>query len=201
MIRIARPAFALAALLASAALAQEAVATRRATDMREAAGDSSRSVAALPAQAALTRTGERRGPWVQVRTAQGVTGWVHLFDLGPVTASITSTGSAAGTAAGDAAHAVGGALRGITALLGGSRPVHAGTTAGIRGLDAQDLARAQPNVYERAQMEKLRLGDAEAHAFAEAAGLHPVSVPDLPAPPPPAAAATPAAAGGPPESP
>jgi hypothetical protein len=192
MIRIAWPAFAFAALLASAALAQEAAITRRATEVREAPGDSSRSLAALPPQAGLTRTGERRGPWVQVRTADGVTGWVHLFDLGPATA--TTTGS-------DAANVVGGALRGITGLLGGSRPAHAGTTAGIRGLDAQDLARAQPNVYERAQMDKLRQGEAEARTFAEAAGLHPVAVADLPAPAAPAAAATPPAALGQPESP
>jgi hypothetical protein len=170
MIRIVLGLLASAALLAGPALAQEAAATRRATEVREAPGDNARSLAALPAQAVVTRTGERRGPWVQVRTANGVSGWLHLFDLGPAGAT-ESSGSA-----------LGGALRGVTGLLGGGRPSQAGTTAGIRGLGAEDLARAQPNPYEVAQMEKLRLGESEARSFAESAGLHPVAVAPLPGP-------------------
>ena len=51
-----------------------------------------RSLAALPAQTAVTRTEQRQGPWVQVRTAAGDTGWVHLFDLGPATTTAASSG-------------------------------------------------------------------------------------------------------------
>ena len=173
MIRIAPVAFAFAVVLASAALADEAAATRRATEVRDAPAESGGSIASLPPQAGVTRTGERRGPWVQVRTASGVTGWVHLFDLGPTTATATQGVSA-----------IGDALRGVTSLLVGGRPAQAGTTAGIRGLEAQDLARSQPNPYEVTQMEKLRQGDGEARNFAQAAGLHAVAVAPLPAPVP-----------------
>ena len=66
----------------------------------------------LPAQAAVTRTGERQGPWVRVRTEAGATGWVHLFDVGPASAA-TAGGSAAG-----------GALRGVTGLFGRRPSTH-----------------------------------------------------------------------------
>src|SRR5881398_118003 len=102
MIRTVLRAAALLLLLAGSAWAQEAAVTRRATELRETPGDSGRSLAALPAQAAVTRTEQREGPWVQVRTAAGATGWVHLFDLGPAsTSAAASTGS----------NVVGGALR------------------------------------------------------------------------------------------
>ncbi|MDB5955828.1 SH3 domain-containing protein [Ramlibacter sp.] len=177
MIRIAPVAFAFVVVLASAALADEAAATRRATQVRDAPAESGGSIASLPPQAGVTRTGERRGPWVQVRTASGVTGWVHLFDLGPAAATGTATATQGASAIGDA-------LRGVTSLLVGGRPAQAGTTAGIRGLEAQDLARSQPNPYEVTQMEKLRQGDGEARNFAVAAGLHAVAVAPLPAPVP-----------------
>src|SRR4051812_20645036 len=111
MIRTAlRAAAAVALLLAGTAGAQEAAVTRRATELRDAPGDSGRSLAALPAQAPVTRTTVRQGPWVQVRTPAGATGWVHLFDLGPATT----------TAAGDSGNGVvGGALRGVGSLFGG----------------------------------------------------------------------------------
>ncbi|MDB5897488.1 MAG: hypothetical protein JWP41_1090 [Ramlibacter sp.] len=80
-------AFALAAVLLPGAWAQEAAVVRRATELREAPGDQALSLAPLPAQTAVTRTNERQGPWVQVRTAAGATGWVHLFDVGPATAA------------------------------------------------------------------------------------------------------------------
>ena len=176
MIRIGPAAFALlAAVLAGPALAQEGAATRHATEVRDAPGETGRSIVSLPQQASVMRTGERRGPWVQVRTAAGVTGWVHLFDLGPATATATAT---------DGVRAISAALRGVTDLLGGARAPQAGTTSGIRGLGVADLARAQPNPYEVAQMEKLRQGEAQARSFADAAGLHSVAVAPLPAPAP-----------------
>src|SRR5687768_16635734 len=135
---------ALAAGLAPAAFAQEAAVTRRATELRDAPGDKGKSIAALPAQAAVTRTSERQGPWVQVRTDAGATGWVHLFDIGPA-----GTAKEGGSTAGNA-------LRGVTGLFGGSRQTQTGSTAGIRGLDAQDLANAQPNPGAVTQMEALR---------------------------------------------
>jgi hypothetical protein len=174
MIRIALVpalrAFALAALLLPGAGAQEAAVIRRATELRESPGDQGRSLAPLPAQTAVTRTNERQGPWVQVRTAAGATGWVHLFDVGPAGAAPASGGSA------------GGALRGVTGLFSAPRTNTTGTTAGIRGLDAADLAQAQPNLGAVTQMEGLRQTESEARSFASRSALRPAVVAPLPAP-------------------
>lgn len=177
MIRTALRSAALVALLLSSAWAQEAAVTRRATELRETPSDAGRSLAALPAQSPVTRTEQRQGPWVQVRTPQGATGWVHLFDLGPANA-------AAGTAtAGDSV--VGGALRGVSNLFGGgsgSRPAQTSTTAGIRGLGAEDLAQAQPDTGAVKQMEAQRPSDADVRSFADRAAWRPAAVEPLPAP-------------------
>jgi len=161
MIRTALRGVALAFLLLASAWAQEAAVTRRATDLRDTPSDSGRSLAALPAQAPLTRTDQRQGPWVQVRTAEGATGWVHLFDLGPATT--TASGSSGGV--------VGGALRGVGSLFGGgaAKPATTSTTAGIRGLGAEDLAQAQPDPAAVKQMDGLRTSDADVRSFAERA--------------------------------
>jgi hypothetical protein len=161
------------ALASPLALAQgEAAVTRRATELREAPASSGRSLAALPAQSPLTRLGERQGPWVQVRTEAGATGWLHLFDVGPAT-------SAAGNMAS-------GALRGITSLFAKGGPSSAVTvptsTIGVRGLGAEDLARAQPDPAAVGHMESLRQNENQARAFARAAALRPVAVDALPAP-------------------
>lgn len=175
MIRTALRAAALGLLLASTAWAQEAAVTRRATELRETPADGSRSLAALPAQAGVTRTDERSGPWVRVRTADGATGWVHLFDLGPATGAAPSGGGGFMT----------GALRGVSSLFGGSgasRTSQTATTAGIRGLGAEDLAQAQPDLAAVQRMESLRVSDADARAFAGRAAWQAAPVDPLPAP-------------------
>jgi len=163
-----------ATLLASwavVALAQgEAAVMKRATELREAPGDSSRSLGPLAADAPITRLGERQGPWIQVRSSAGATGWVHMFDVGaPATSGNAATG----------------VLRGVTNLFnkGNNRPVTTATsTIGIRGLGAEDLAQAQPNVNAVAQMEALRQTEAQARAFATESSLAPTQVEPLPAP-------------------
>jgi hypothetical protein len=156
-------------LLLPGAWAQEAAVVRRATELREAPGDQARSLAPLPAQTAVTRSNERQGPWVQVRTAAGATGWVHLFDVGPATAA--ASGSSGGA---------GGALRGVTGLFSSPRANQTGTTAGIRGLDAADLAQAQPNLGAVTQMEGLRQNETEARSFADRSALRSAQVTALP---------------------
>lgn len=183
MIRIAMRCAALVLLLLSASAgAQEAAVTRRATELRESASDQARSLAALPAQSPVTRTNERQGPWVQVRTAAGATGWVHLFDLGPA-----GSGSASADGGGNV---VSGALRSVGSLFGGSKPASTSTTAGIRGLGAEDLAQAQPDAAAVKQMEAQRPSDADVRSFADRAAWKPANVAALPAP-----AALPRAAG------
>lgn len=150
---------------------EEAAVVKRGSELRETPGDAGRVLAALPADTAVTRTGERQGAWVRVRTGAGATGWVHLFDVGP------ATGSGSG--------AVAGAFRSVTSLF--SKPTAQRTTAststiGIRGLGAEDLAQAEPDMQAVARMEALRQGDNDARQFARRAQLTPVSVEPLPEP-------------------
>ena len=162
----------------------EAATIVRPAQLRDAPGETGRSVAALAAQEPVTRLGERQGGWIRVQTGSGASGWVHLFDLGPGGSNAASASSNSSTPAGS--NAVTGSLRGLTNLLrGGSSPPPrtATSTIGIRGLEAEDLARAQPNLNAVGQMERLREGESGARQFAAEAALVSAAVPALPAPP------------------
>ena len=163
-------------LLWGNAQAQEAT-IKRATELRQAPGDQSASLGALAADGSVSRTGERKGSWVKVRTPQGSAGWVHMFDLGaqPATASSNSTASG---------------LRSVGGLFGGGSTTTATATVGIRGLSAEDLANAQPNPAAVSQAEKMRLSADQARQFASSAPLKPRSVEPLPEPPRPASGTT-----------
>ncbi|WP_141211403.1 SH3 domain-containing protein [Rhodoferax sp. TH121] len=181
---------ALALMGGAGAWAQEALVTKRQTTLREGPADSTAALATLPAQTTLTRQPIRQGPWVQVKTAAGASGWIHLFDVGTATEQ------------GNVASAATGALRGLSNLFNrGSapNPNTSGTTAtvGIRGLGAEDIANAQPNLAALAQAEGLRQDAAQAKRFAADASLSARLVDPLPIPAPP----TPATASGPGYSP
>lgn len=159
--------------------AQDAAVLKRATDLREAPSDTAPSVAPLPAQASVTRTPERKGAWVKVRTPQGASGWVHMFDLNP----------AAGSAAGGGGNVATSGARGLGSLFGGGAgsTTTATSTAGIRGLGAEDIANAQPNPAAVGRAEGLRAGPEDARRFAGGAALRSRDVPALAEPPRPAA--------------
>lgn len=160
-------------LLWGSAQAQEAT-IKRATALRAAPGDQSASLGDLAAESAVSRTGERQGSWVKVRTAQGANGWVHMFDLGAQPAAASSGNSAQG------------GLRSLGGLFGGGSTTTATATVGIRGLGAEDIANAQPNPGAVHEAEKMRLSADQARQFAGASGLHQRSVGALPEPPRPA---------------
>lgn len=165
----------------------DAVTVKRETQLRESPMASAPSLAPLAVQTALTRLATRRGPWIEVRTAQGQTGWVHLFDVGTV--PVAQGGNFAT-----------GALRGLTSLFGGGNalaPQHRTATAtiGIRGLGAEEIANAQPNTSAVTLMEALRLDATQARQFAATAALVAQPIEPLPAPPPPADPSTPGAVG------
>jgi hypothetical protein len=170
-----------AGLFAGGAAGQqgEAAMLKRSTDLRDAPGDSGRSLAALPAQEPLTRLGERQGGWIRVRTAAGVAGWVHMFDVGPA-----GFGGGAVSSPEAGGNPLSSGLRGLSNMLGGGSPPPrvATSTIGIRGLEAEDLARATPNLNAVGQMERLRQGEGEARQFAADAALVAATVPALPAP-------------------
>ena len=161
---------------------------KRAADLREAPNDSARSVASLALQSQVTRLGARQGPWIEVRTAQGASGWVHMFDAGvPPSAQ--------------GGNAASGALRGLTSLFGRGSAASTVTTptatVGIRGLGAEDIANAQPNLDALARAEAMRQDAAQARLFGSTATLSAQVVQPLPVPPPPTRAAAPSGTGRP----
>jgi hypothetical protein len=175
--------FLMAASLVFSAAAQaqpqgEAVLIKREAQLRDAPGDSARSLAPLPVQTSVTRLGDRQGAWIKVRTADGTSGWVHMFD-------VTSASAPSGGAAG-------GALRSLSSFFNkGSAQAPSSSvstsTVGIRGLGAEDLANAQPNMAAVAQADANRVNAAQARQFAGGASLSSRQVEPLPVPAAPAA--------------
>lgn len=159
--------------------AADTLIVKRATQLRETPSEAASGLAALAPQTAVTRLQARRGPWIEVRSAQGVNGWVHMFDVG--TMPVAQGGNFAT-----------GALRGLTSLLGGGNslaPTRTATaTIGIRGLGAEDITNAQPNLTAVAMVETLRLDAMQARQFATAAALTPQAIDPLPVPPRPQSA-------------
>jgi hypothetical protein len=154
----------------------DTVLVKRGIELREVPGDNARSLGHLAAQTPLSRLPERQGAWVQVRTAQGVTGWIHMFDIGASGGAKPS--GTAGTAGG---------LGNLTSMFGRSNAPSHGTnlatsTVGIRGLGAEDIARAQPNLAAVGQVDAMRVDAAQAREFAASGGLNAYAVPPLPAP-------------------
>ena len=155
----------------------EAALIKREAQLREAPAESARSLAPLPVQTPVTRLGERQGAWIKVRMADGASGWVHMFDI---TAANSQAG--AGTSA----------LRSLSSFFNkGSAQAPGGSvatsTVGIRGLGAEDLANAVPNLAAVAQADANRANAAQARQFAGGASLNSRQVEPLPTPSPPAA--------------
>jgi len=177
-------------VISQIALAQSntvTVTVKREAQLREAPADAAAVLASLPVQTQLTRLATRRGPWIEVRTAEGRTGWVHLFDVG--TMPVAQGGNFAT-----------GALRGLTGLFGGGHSLAPATrtataTIGIRGLGAEEITNAQPNPTAVMLMETLHMDAAQAQQFGTLAGLAVQAVQPLPVPPTPTSAAAPGAAG------
>ncbi len=170
------------ALCTTCAVAQtgsETLLVKRSAELRTVPGDTSRSLAALAPNMPLTRLPARQGAWIQVRTVSGTTGWVHMFDVGTAAASAPSANVATG------------ALRGISNFFNrGSAQANTTTataTVGIRGLGAEDIANAQPNLAALAQLDNMRLDAQQARRFAAGAQLQARAVDPLPAPSAPAA--------------
>jgi hypothetical protein len=181
MLRLSATACVLAALLTGVAHADnEPLLIKRAVELRQAAGENSASLMALPAQSQVTRLGLHQGPWLQVKAANGSVGWVHMFDVG------SSAAIAATTAPSTSSNAATGALRSLSNFFGGSssqpKTAAATSTIGIRGLGAEDISSAQPDVAALVQAEGLRLDATQARLFAQDAQLSARAVDALPEP-------------------
>jgi uncharacterized protein YgiM (DUF1202 family) len=156
----------------SASATAEILVTKRVAVLREAPGDAARGLQSLVGQTVVTKLNERSGPWVQVRY-EGTVGWLHLFDVASANhASTSASTSSVGSTVGSAAT---GFLRGVTGLFNrgsaGQGTTVATATVGIRGLGAEDLASAQPNVAAVDQMDAQRTEAATAQNFGTALGL------------------------------
>ena len=154
--------------------AADTLIVKRATQLRESPAETAPGLAALAPQTAVTRLQARRGPWIEVRSVQGVNGWVHMFDVG--TTPVAQGGNFAT-----------GTLRGLTGLFGGGSSLAPTRTAtiGIRGLGAEDITNAQPNLMAVTLVEALRLDATQARQFATVAALTPQAIDPLPVPPRP----------------
>lgn len=125
----------------------------RATDLKKAPATDAETVATLPENAAVDAL-ERKGGWTRVKASAGE-GWVRMLALrfgGPGEAKRGDTG--------------------IAQLFNAARTGTSGgaqVTTGARGLDAEQLANAQPNPAELAKMETFA-ADVDAAAGFAASG-------------------------------
>lgn len=150
---------------------------KRDTDLRQNPAPDSTAVTRLSAHTAATGTGERQGGWTRIRLGNGTTGWVRLFEVS-LTSSAPATAAASPSA--PAGAATPNFLRGLGSMFAPAPKPVATSTLGIRGLDANDLASAQPNPAAVAQGERLRSSAHDAQQFAQRAGLQARAVDDLP---------------------
>jgi hypothetical protein len=131
----------------------------RATELKRSPASDAETVVELPANAGVEAL-ERKGGWTRVQ-ASGNEGWVKMLALryqGPGTGR-----------SGDS---------GITQLFNVARTGSSGTqvTTGVRGLDEEKLAHAQPNRAELAKMGRFAAAPDAAAAFAAKGELRAKSV-------------------------
>lgn len=157
-----------------AAYAQDAVTIKRPTQLRAAPGDSAASVAELAVNAAVTRTSQRQGAWVQVRSESGATGWVHMFDIGTPARDNNTAAQA---------------LRDLGNKAGGGSSISVATaTVGIRGLGEGDVSRSPvggrtaSGAQPLQQLDRWRASADSARTFASTAAFQSRTVDALPVP-------------------
>jgi uncharacterized protein YgiM (DUF1202 family) len=150
----------------------QALVVKRDASLHRNATEQSEALAQLPAQSRVTAQGQRQGAWVQVKTEQGISGWLQLFQLGQIPSKTTPN-------QGDSSW-----VRGFSSWWGNPAPRNtqsvATTTIGIRGLEASDIAKAQPDPAAVTQAENQRVDTAQAQSFAQRNGLQARHVEDLP---------------------
>jgi len=149
---------ALLLLVPALALAEPATVIR-ATDLKQAPASDSDTVAALAEQTAVEVL-ERKSGWTRVKAAGGE-GWVRMLALRLGGATAAKPGAS-----------------GLTQMFNVARTGTSGTqvTTGVRGLDAEQIANAQPNPAELAKLEKFAADRDAAAGFASQGKLSPTSV-------------------------
>lgn len=131
----------------------------RATDLKQEPASDSATVAALAEQAAVEVV-ERKSGWMRVKSVSGE-GWVRMLSLRLGGTTAAKPGAS-----------------GVSQLFNVARTGSSGTqvTTGVRGLDAEQIANAQPNPAELAKLEKFAADRDAAAGFATQGKLSPSSV-------------------------
>ncbi|MBW7859765.1 MAG: SH3 domain-containing protein [Rhodocyclaceae bacterium] len=147
-------ALAIAALACTAALAAPGKILRN-SELREKPFLDAPKTGELQAQTEVEMLA-REGGWIQVKSADGKTGWVRLLNVQPA-------GSGSGS----------GFLSGLATLGSVAATGSTGTTAttGAKGISREDLANAQPNPKELEALEKLASSEASGRKHASASRL------------------------------
>ena len=131
----------------------------REVEMKQAPATDAATLATLPENTALEAL-ERKGGWTRVKTSAGE-GWVRMLSLRLGGATTAKPGAS-----------------GLTQAFNVARTGTSGTqtTTGVRGLDADQIANAQPNPAELAKLEKFAANREAAASFATEGKLAPTSV-------------------------
>jgi hypothetical protein len=134
----------------------------RATDLKRAPATDAETVVQLAADSAVDAL-ERKGGWTRVK-ADKAEGWVKMLALRYGGPGVAKKGDS-----------------GLSQMFNVARTGSSGTqvTTGVRGLDEQQLAHAQPNTAELARMKRFAAQPDAAAAFAATGKLaaQPVAYP------------------------
>jgi Bacterial SH3 domain len=139
----------LLALLVPVVVLAEPATVIRATDLKQQPASDAATVASLPENTAVEAL-ERKSGWTRVKAESGE-GWVRMLSLRFGGATAPKPGAS-----------------GLTQMFNVARTGTSGTqvTTGVRGLDAEQLATAQPNPAELAKLEKFAADRDAAESFA-----------------------------------
>jgi hypothetical protein len=127
----------------------------------------SAKVAGTVAKGASVNILAKQGGWLRV-TSGKTTGWIRLLSVR------AGAGGLGGAGVGEV----------VGAATTRSDPSRVVAVAGLRGLNDEDLKRAQFNADELARLDALNVTAAQARSFARQSGLAAVKVAELPKPKP-----------------
>lgn len=154
----------LGVLSMSAALAAPGTVVR-ASDLRNAPNlDATiKGSVAIQAKVDIVST---KGGWVEVRSADGTTGWLRLMNVEPAAAKSTASG-----------------LKGLATAGNVARTGSTGSTAatGVKGISKEELSGAKANFAELGQLDRYRATPADGQQHARSVGLQAQGVELLPA--------------------
>ncbi len=151
--------------LLGTAYAKEVGTTRTAVELMSAPYRDAKQAGQLPANTTVSIL-ERRGGWLRIST-KGQAGWARLYQI----------------RSGEGPHATKSG-EGLSMLQNVGKTGRSGSqgivaTTGIRGLSAEELKTAKPNLKEVEAMDAYRASDSVAREYARKAGLKANDVPFL----------------------